>query len=332
MAVTIDEIAERAGVSASTVARVLRGDVKGVQERSARKAREILRISDELGYRPNWRARALSRGKTHTIGLLYSNPKWIFEDPMNEIASSFTETLQEENYDLRLVPVTATSDWKELVLGGAVDGLAFLLHVPEPAQPLVLEGRLPTILLGEKFGGLQHVVADDVAGGKLAARHLIGLGHKRIALYVNETIRDHVSIHERRQGFEQAMRDAGLETKAEVWRCSTEDAMQRILSSDAPTAVICYCHVEALELTHAAWVNGVSIPTDLSLISFNDISATRFTTPPLTVIGFDTAELGRIGARRLAARIASPEEATDENTVVREQLVLRGTTAPPSSR
>jgi LacI family transcriptional regulator len=74
MAVTIDEIAERAGVSASTVARVLRGDVKGVQERSARKAREILRISEELGYRPNWRARALSRGKTHTIGLLYSNP------------------------------------------------------------------------------------------------------------------------------------------------------------------------------------------------------------------------------------------------------------------
>ncbi len=251
---------------------------------------------------------------------------------MNEIASSFTETFQEENYDIRLVPVTETSDWKELVLGGAVDGLAFLLHVPEQAQPIVLEGRLPTILLGEKFGGLQHVVADDVAGGQLAARHLIGLGHKRIALYVNETIRDHVSIHERRQGFEEAMRNAGLEAKAEVWHCRTDEVMQRLLSDDAPTAVICYCHVEALELIHAAWANGVAIPTDLSLISFNDIAATRYTTPPLTVIGYDTSELGRIGARRLAARIASPEEATDENTVVRERLVLRGTTAPPSSR
>lgn len=332
MAVTIDEIAERAGVSASTVARVLRGDVKGVQQRSARNSREILRISEELGYRPNWRARALSRGKTHTIGLLYSEPRWIFEDPMNEIASSFTETFQEENYDIRLVPVAETSDWKELVLGGAVDGLAFLLHVPEPAQAIVLERRLPTILLGEKFGGLQHVVADDVGGGQLAARHLIGLGHKRIAMYVNETIRDHVSIHERRQGFERAMRQAGLESQAEVWHCNTNEVMQRVLSNDAPTAVICYCHVEALELMHAAWVNGVAIPTDLSLISFNDISATRYTTPPLTVIGFDTAELGRIGARRLAARIASPEEATDENTVVHERLVVRGTTAPPSKR
>ncbi|TWT92888.1 HTH-type transcriptional regulator DegA [Botrimarina colliarenosi] len=332
MAVTIDQIAEQAGVSASTVARVLRGDVKGVQERSARKSREILRISAELGYQPNWRARALSRGKTHTIGLLYSNPRWIFEDPMNEIATSFTETLQEENYDIRLVPVTETSDWKELVLGGAVDGLAFLLHVPEPAQAIVLEGRLPTILMGEKFGGLQHVVTDDISGGRLAARHLLGLGHKRIALYVNETIRDHVSVHERRQGFEQAMREAGYDSKAEVWRCNVDDVMQRLLARDAPTAIICYCHVEALELMHACWSHGVSVPTDLSLIAFNDIAATRYTTPPLTVIRFDTAELGAIGARRLAARIASPEEATDENTVVRQQLVLRGTTAPPTKR
>ncbi len=332
MAVTIEQIAEQVGVSSSTVARVLRGDVKGAQERSARNAREILRISDELGYRPSWRARALSRGKTHTIGLLYSNPRWIFEDPMNEIASSFTETLQQQNYDLRLIPVTASNDWKGLVYGGGVEGLAFLLHVPDAAKAVVREGRLPCVLLGEKFAGVQHVVPDDFGGGRLAARHLLGLGHKQIAFFVNDSIRAHCSVVERQQGYEGAMREAGLASSIEVWKRPTSQVIARLMQPDAPTAVICYCHVEALELANAAWAHGIAVPTELSLIAFNDIAATRFMTPPMTVIGFDTAEIGRIGAAQLLAKITGDLEASTEDRLVRESLVLRSTTAPPSRR
>lgn len=331
MPVTIDQIAERAGVSSSTVARVLRGDVKGAQQRSARKAREILKISEELGYRPNWRARAFSRGKTHTIGLLYSDPKWIFEDPMNEIAISFTAALQEHNYDLRLIPVTETSDWKELVYGSAVDGLAFLQHVPEQTEEVLHDERIPFILLNDKHEGAPHVATDDESGGYLATRHLLGLGHKRVAFFIDETIREHVSVDERRSGYERAMRDSGLGDDLAVWRCDTDEAMRRLLGPEPPTAIVCYCHIEALSITHAAWTHGLAIPTDLSLIAFNDMTMTRCMTPPLSVVGFDTQEMGRIGARQLVARI-NGEATPDEAIVLKQKLIVRNTTAPPPSR
>lgn len=332
MSVTIDQIAERAGVSSSTVARVLRGDVKGAQQRSARRAKEILRISEELGYRPNWRARAFSRGKTHTIGLLYSNAKWIFEDPMNEIAVSFTEALQKHNYDLRLIPVTENSDWKELVYGSAVDGLVFLQHVPQRTEEIIRDKRLPFILLNEKHGDAPHVATDDESGGYLATRHLLGLGHKRIGFYIAEHIREHVSVGERRAGYERAMREAGLEELIAYWRCDTDEAMGRLLGPAPPTALVCYCQVEALSITHAAWAHGLAIPTDLSLVAFNDMTMTECMTPPLTVVGFDTAEMGRAGASMLVTCIEQPKADPPENLVLRQKLVVRGTTAPPSSR
>lgn len=332
MAATIQQIAERAGVSTSTVARVLRGDVKGAQKRSALKSAEILRISEELGYSPDWRARALSRKRTHSIGLLYSNPQWIFEDPMNEIAVSFTTALQEHNYDLRLIPVTDSSDWRELVYGNAVDGLAFLLEVPEQAKEVVLSDRLPVVLLGGKMDDRVHVVPDDVSGGYMATRHLLGLGHKKIVFYIADSIRPHVSIDERRQGYEQAMSKAGLADQITVWRCDTHNAMRQLLGPNAPTAMIGYCHVEAQQITHAAWSHGLAIPTDLSLIAFNDIKMVECMTPPLTVVGFDTAELGRVGANLLVSQIGLGKQGKPSSVTLGQKLVIRGTTAPLSAR
>ena len=332
MAVTIDQIAERVGVSSSTVARALRGDVKGAQKRSSQKVNEILRVSEELGYQPHWGARALSRGKTHSIGLLYSNAKWIFEDPMNDIAISFTESLQEQNYDLRLIPVTSSSDWKEIVYGNGVDGLAFLLHVPEPVHEVVRSARLPSVVLGDQFENAVHVMPDDAAGGYLAARHLIGLGHKRIVYYIADSIRPHVSVDQRKEGYERAMREAGLADQITVWHLSTEEAMGRLLGPDPPTAMIGYCHVEALRITHAAWAHGLSIPTDLSLIAFNDIAITENMTPPLSTVGYDTREIGKIGAKLLVQQIESPDQPNTKDVVVPERLNIRGTTAPVSKR
>jgi len=330
MGVTIEQIAERAGVSTSTVARVLRGDVKGAQKRSAKKSAEILKISAELGYQPDWRARALSCRRTHSIGLLYENPKWIFEDPMNEIAVSFTEALQRLNYDLRLIPVTASSDWKELVYGNAVDGLAFLLEVPEPAKEVVSSGRLPVVLMGDKFADAVHVVPDDVAGGYLATRHLLGLGHRQIVFYINDTIRPHISVDERTEGHQQAMREAGLQDQIAVWHCGTDEAMGHLLGPNPPSAMIGYCHVEALRITHAAWSHGLSIPSDLSLLAFNDMGMTECMTPPLTVVGFDTREMGQVGARLLASQLGTADAEKPESVVLRQKLVVRATTAPLS--
>lgn len=333
MPASIDQIAERAGVSTSTVARVLRGDVKGAHRRSAERVREILQISEELGYQPNWRARALSRGKTHTIGLLYANPKWIFEDPMNELAVSFTESLKEHNYDLRMIPANSPDNWKETVLGGAVDGLVLMQHTPETVREAVEKSGLPTVLLGDKLDiGAPQVYPDDVDGAYIATRHLLGLGHKRIAFFVSEGIREHHSVPERQQGFEQAMAEAGLSETAFVWRMSFEEAIRQIMGENRPTAVIGYCHLEAMRIAHAAWAVGLSIPTELSLVAFNDTWVTECMTPALTVVGFDRAEMGRRGAEMLVSQIESPNDDPPEDLVVPERLIVRGTTAPPYHR
>ncbi|MEM8944366.1 MAG: LacI family DNA-binding transcriptional regulator [Planctomycetota bacterium] len=334
LSATINDIAQKAGVSVSTVARVLRGDVKGAQKRSAEKAAEILRLSRELGYKPDWRARALSRGKTHTIGLLYSNPKWIFEDPMNEIAVSFTQSLQQHNYDLRLIPATSEEHWKDLVFGSAVDGLAMLQNIPKGTEDAIWKSGLPTILLNDKLNAeVPHVAPDDIGGAYSATRHLIGLGHKKIAFYVDETIRDHFSVQEREQGFREAIDEAGDSVEGDVWlRISSEDAINRLLARHRPTAMLAYCHVEALKITNAAWAHGLAIPTDLSLVAFNDMMMTKYMTPALTVVGYDLEDMGHRGAEMLVKRIGEPGEAALENVVLRPRLVIRGTTAPPSSR
>lgn len=333
MHVTLEQVAREAGVSASTVARVLRGDVKCVQERSAKKAAEVLRISAELGYQPNWRARALSRGKTHTIGLLYANPMWIFEDPMNELAVSFTESLKEHNYELRMIPANSLDNWKDSVLGGAVDGIVMMQHTPETVREAVEKSGLPTLLLGDKLDiGAPQVYPDDVSGGYTAARHLIGLGHERITYFVCDQIREHHSVHERQEGYQKAMDEAGLSTEGLVWHMTIDQALKRLLADDGPTAMVGYCHVEALRIMHAAWAVGLTIPTDLSLVAFNDTWVTECTTPALTVIGFDREEMGRCGAEILVSQIESPESGVHEDVVINERLIVRGTTAPPSGR
>ncbi|MCA9236791.1 MAG: LacI family DNA-binding transcriptional regulator [Planctomycetales bacterium] len=329
---TIEEIAKRAGVSTSTVARALRGDLKGAQRRSVERALEIRRISEELGYRPSWRARALSKGKTHSIGLLYSDPMWIFEDPMNDIAVALTESLQTLRYDLRLIPVTKDQQWKELVYGGAVDAVVFLTSVPEATREVLASQIVPVVLVGDKSDEVPSIVPDDEAGGYLATRHLLGLGHERIVYFVSDTIRPHYSIEERRTGYERAMREAGLKGQLMVWNCGIAEAMGKLLSRDRPTAMIGYCHVEALGITHGAWSHGLSIPTDLSLVTFNDMAMTRYMTPPLTVISYDAAEMGRIGAQMLAEAIEAKSSVEAVNVVLSETLIARGTTAPPASR
>ena len=174
---------------------------------------------------------------------------WIFEDPMNEIAVSFTETLKQHNYDLRLIPASSPESWKELVLGGAVDGLAMLLHTPDSAVEALEKSGLPTVLIGDKLDvNAAHVLPDDAGGAYVATRHLIGLGHKDIVYYVDEEIRPHVSVDERQAGFERAMAEAGLSDQAHVWKLNTDEAMERLLKPNSPTARLGYCHVEAMRI------------------------------------------------------------------------------------
>jgi LacI family transcriptional regulator len=130
MPVTIYEIAELAGVSSSTVARILRGDVKESHRRSAETAKRIRRLAREMGYRTNLRARAFSRGRTHGIGLLYTDDAWIFEGMNTQVVNSLVRSLQRSKYHLVFAPIDASGAWEEIVLGGQIDGGVVFQSLP----------------------------------------------------------------------------------------------------------------------------------------------------------------------------------------------------------
>jgi LacI family transcriptional regulator len=331
MSVTIYEIAKRAGVSSSTVARVLRGDVKEISQGSADRAAKIRRLAKEMGYRRNWRARAFSRCRTHAVGLFHTHTAWICEGTMGEVAGGFTDAMHEQGYHVVVVPYDAKGDWKELLIDGRFDGIAISHFLPNDAIKVISEIGLPRVLLMDKtVPDWPCAVTEDEAGAYEATKHLIDLGHRRIAMYLHDSIREHFSVADRHAGYRRAMIEAGLENEIRFWHASEEE-LPDILVHDAkrPTAVVCYCHVEAMAVYLTAWQHGLRIPDDLSVVGFNDLQSTRYMTPPLTTMGFGTRHIGQLGASLLVRQIEK-EGAEVERIFVRQTLMERASTAPPS--
>ncbi len=334
MSVTIYEIAERAGVSSSTVARILRGDVRESQRRSAANAQRIRDLACEMGYRPNLRARAFSRGRTHGIGLLYTDDAWIFEGVNTKVVNSLVRSLQREGYHLVFCPVDESGSWEEIVLGGQIDGGVVFQTLPAEVAEAVRERQLPLVLLGDDSDpGMSQVVVDDFAGAYSATKHLLGLGHRRVMLFVHESIKPHCSVDERLSGYRTAMDEAGV-MSCESLRVSEGEVVDMLVrGADRPTGVVCYSDLESTLLVHALWQYGMAIPGDVSLVGFNDVFSTRYMTPPLTTVGFDAAKIGELGTQLVLEQVGATEGKRKPVTkTVKPTLIVRGSTCSPGSR
>jgi LacI family transcriptional regulator len=332
MSVTIYQIAELAGVSSSTVARVLRGDDRKSYRRSAETAERIRQLAREMGYRPNLRARAFSRGRTHGVGLLYTDDAWIFEGVNTEVVNSLVRTLQYRGHHVVFCPIDEGGAWQEIVLGGQIDGGVVFQPLPAEVAQSVRERQLPLVLLGDDSDPtLSQVVVDDVAGAFAATRYLLGLGHKRVMLFVHEMVKPHCSVQKRLAGYCAAMLAAGLAT-CELVRVHEAEAVDALVRGDArPTAVICYSDLESTLLVHGLWQVGLRVPADVSLIGFNDVFSTKYMTPPLTTVAFDAAKIGEMGAQCvLTDSKASVDDRQPTVITIMPKLIVRGSTGPPS--
>jgi DNA-binding LacI/PurR family transcriptional regulator len=286
-----------------------------------------------MGYRPNLRARAFSRGRTHGIGLLYTDDAWIFEGMNTEVVNSLVRALQRAGYHLVFSPIDDSGSWEEIVLGGQIDGGVVFQTLPVDVTAALRERQLPIVLLGDNSDpSVSHVVVDDFAGAYAATKHLIGLGHRTIMLFVHKTVKPHCSVHQRQAGYRAAMAEAGLAVH-ECLQVPEEDAIDKLIhGKNRPTAIVCYSNLEATLVVHAMWQYGVSIPGQLSVVGFNDLFATRYMTPPLTTVGFDAAKIGQLGAQLVLEAIDASEEdkANGKPTVltVKPKLVVRSSTGP----
>jgi LacI family transcriptional regulator len=331
--VTIREIADRAGVSIATVSRVLngRGDVSD-------ETRELVsRVIRENGYTANRSARGLSAGRTGLAGILVP---LVYPAYFASIVAGAAEALSEQGLQIVLSPTGGEHAREVSVLDrlhGVTDGALIIL--PEESND-ELERLLdsgyrfvvvdPLMPLDER---IPSVSAAHTSGADQAMRHLLELGHRRIAQITGP--RGWVATEDRRRGYRAALAAAGilpdpaLETEALPEIEPGRAAAERLLDlPERPTAIFAFNDNIAIGAIQAARARGLRVPEDLSVVGFDDVEHATIVSPALTTVRQPLAEMGRT-AVSLLTRLLERQRFETLHIELATRLVVRDSTAPP---
>ncbi|HUC92161.1 MAG TPA: LacI family DNA-binding transcriptional regulator [Paenibacillus sp.] len=333
---TIKDLAKAAGVSITTVSRALNG-YSDVNEKTRSR---IKKLADELSYRPNAQAQSLVLKKTNTIGVIISeikrsNAKDAFAF---EVLCGINDRAGELNYDILLFSTNPNKQlrksYSDLCRERNVDGAILQgLRVSDPyLKEVIDQPHFPCVLIdipvaGERVG---HVTTDNVNGAREAVRHLIELGHKRIAM-INGYDEASVS-RERLTGYMVALQESGMAYEPALvtdGRFSEEggmDAMQQILEKHPDvTAVFCASDLMALGALRALERAGRSVPDSMSLVGFDDISIASYCSPNLTTVRQEKYELGYQAAQLLIDMLEGRQ--VRHKVMLPNELIVRGSTS-----
>jgi LacI family transcriptional regulator, galactose operon repressor len=321
---TITQVAQRAGVGVATVSRVLNRSPRVSEPTRVR----VLEAIDELGYAPNAAARALSTGRTRTVGVV---APFFTQPSVVERLRAVSRVLAEAGYQLVLFDVEGPVRFVELAAGGRLDGLLCVSVHPTADELDRFEAAgVRVTVIDTELPGVPGVFIDDVEGGRLAAEHLLSLGHRRIGFIADREPHPFgfTSSARRRIGATEAIEAAGAQL---VLRRGPHDrdkartiAHSMLTGEDAPTAIFAPSDLQALGVLEAAEDLGLDVPGDLSVVGFDDIEVARYA--GLTTVAQPLEESGKRGAEMLIGALAgAPVDA--ERLELR--LVVRRTTAPP---
>jgi DNA-binding LacI/PurR family transcriptional regulator len=350
--VTISDVASALGVAVSTVSNAYNRP----DQLSAQLRERILAAAAELGYSgPDPVARGLRRQRAGAAGVLFSERlSYAFSDPATvQVLDGIANALELAGLGLLLVPGRA--DDPTTVQRAMVDGfIVYSMAEDDPLLAAALRRRLPTVLIDQPpRPGVASITIDDVDGARQAATHLLGLGHRHVAIITDRLGEGRAganaagsrSPHEmaeetffftrrRLQGYREALEAAGV-VWAQVPIVERPDnseaegaaAMRALLAKPTrPTAVLCITDRLALGALAAARQAGLGVPRDLSVIGFDDIPKTAQAEPPLTTIHQALHEKGRLAGQALVGLLRG--EAIAEHTDLAVRLVVRGSTGP----
>ncbi|GIP52691.1 MULTISPECIES: LacI family DNA-binding transcriptional regulator [Paenibacillus] len=325
---TIRDIAKSAGVSVSTVSKVI-NNYPNVSDKTKER---VLRVVREEQFVPNSTARGLVKGSTQTLGLFLTtgltHPYFV------QLLAGLEESLKESGYDLIYL---AQIDWNpeySLVRhcrSRNVDGvLIFGFQRNDLNFDEMLQSEIPTMfidldLIGSRAG---FITSDNVDSMRQAVSYLTGLGHRKIAFVAG--YQDSYVGKLRFEGYRQGIQESDLPYSSEYTffgdftRDSGYAAMKQFLECSAPpTAVICCSDMSALGVIEAAAEAGLTVPQDLSVIGFDDIEISRYTNPPLTTIRQDFQTIGRQAVLQLDQLIRTPHIAPP-TLIIPTELIIRG--------
>lgn len=329
---TIEDVATAAGVSVATVSRALRG-LPNVADSTRLKVQDA---AEQLEYRADPAASRLAAGRSHSVAVVVQLLNGWYS---SHVVAGVEAVCAEAGYDTIVVGIGPGSRQGNIFTGAEaihrrVDAIIFVdVRVSAAELQSLAEQSLVVVSVGHELPEIPSVGIDDVEVGRLAARHLLELGHRRIGLINGPDEMPFLVPHHRQTGFEQAMREAGIEpdpalnVSANFTIQDGADALHTLMElDDPPTAIFAFADEMAFGVMLAARDRGIRIPDDLSLIGVDDHDVSPVV--GLTTIHQDVDEHGARAARLVVDQLAHGELPTDsEPGAIR--LVVRRTTARP---
>lgn len=317
---TVRDVARHAGVSVATVSRSLNNQ-PGI---SADTRQRVLDAASSLGYnlgnlrpaRPR-RVVFLHRRESQTVS---DNPFY------SHVLHGVEDACRAEKLGLSFCSVAHDDPVPELIARQEADGVVCVGYFEPHQLRSVLELNVPAVLVDHWFPGMTCVNSDNFAGAYLLTRHLIELGRRRIA-FINGPL-THYSIAQRQQGYRHALLAYGLtpDSALEVPRdplddeAGTDSAVQRLMRlPQPPDAIVAYNDATALSVLRSCQRLGLSVPSDVAVVGFDDLASAAQSIPPLTTIRVDKQALGRQGVEYLLNRTPEPQQ-----LVLPVALVVRG--------
>ncbi len=338
MTTTLKDIAQRAGVSITTVSRILNGRETGVPIR-AETRQKVLSVAAELGYRPNLLARGLRGSHSSLVGVIVRD---MSEPFFSQILRGVHQAAVKRQYRLFLGSVerqpNVAIDYGSMFEQSHADGIIIIgdtEHDDQAIEWLASKHRYVVGITDRMHRrAIPGVYADSVSGTRLALDHLWGLGHRQVMCVSDFSITDG---RVRAATYEQYMREHGADAQ-EIRVLTTsrtpEGGYQRGLeifgTPTQPTAIFAATDTIAIGLMQAAFQCGVLVPGDVSIIGFDDIDMARFAIPPLTTISQSGFEMGYAGANLLLDMIEQQLDGSHiSDVILNPTLVLRQSTGAP---
>jgi DNA-binding LacI/PurR family transcriptional regulator len=330
--VTAVEVARMAGVSQPTVSLILSRNPKA---RVAAETRaRVLKVAEELGYRPNRLAQGLVRRRSFAIGIIVPG----FANPVNSaIISGAERVAAQEGYAVLLCETgeIGVGNHLKALSDRQIDGVIVAGISDRELAALDLR-RLNVVLVNQESAGLPSVRDDSLRAGEMAAEHLLGLGHTRVAFI--GPVSNVTAFRLRERGFAQKLRDHGIEPASDYWQRAEPTvaggiaAMTALLSlNERPTAVFCASDLIALGAHKACATAGVQLPRDMSILGCDDIELGALVTPELSTINTPKRELGARAVRMLLKQLDGDGKEIPATPPLPVKLVQRGTTAAPTA-
>lgn len=331
--VTTQDVAEQAGVSRATVSFVL-NDVPGMRI-SPKTRRRVKRVALQLNYHPDATARRMVSGQTHVLGfVMRQTSDQTFADTfLPQVLNGLSYGAAAMGYHILFEPIAPdnkTSTYARLIHERHVDGIVLsgpriddreLSRIHVEGAPIVLMGQLPGT-------DIPFVDVDNIGGAEQATRHLINLGHRRIALITNAPPAYTASV-DRQKGYRRALTKAHIKYTKELVRYGNFTpqsgfiAMNELLDLHSPpTAVFIASDTVAFGALHAIRRRGLHVPQDLALVGFDDVPLSSYIDPPLTTLCLPAYQLGRV-TTDLLVRLIRKEPIKHTQILLETKLIIR---------